>query len=185
MLGIESYNPKFYTETGDIFTELNEAFGKLIGKVISEVWVAYDINENEWFKDCPVVLKIDDMQVEICAYKMDELAITLNSINMSEKLNWYDMEDFELEWRMNVFPDLLTILNKKICDIEIIEYNLIAEIIYNKDIEQSKKASAWLLNGIGFKLEDGYCAVFNGLDENNISIKPDFSDNIRTFKLQR
>ncbi len=187
MLGIESYNPKFYTETGDIVAELNEAFQTLIGKVISEVWVVYDINENKWFKDCPVILIIDGMQVEISAYKIDELAITFNSISMSEKLNWYDMDDFKLEWRKNAFSDILAVLNKKICNIEIMEYNLVTEITYSKDNpkEQDKKISAWLLNGIGFELDDGYFAVFNGLDENNISIKQDLSENIRTFKVLR
>lgn len=185
MLGMDSYNPHFYSESSDIMTELGQELKKLIGKEILDIWVVYDINNNEWFKDCPIVLNVDGIKVELCAIKIDEFAITFNTIEMSEKLNWYDIDNFNLEWRKEPINDLLLVKNKKICNIELIEYNLETEITYSKENpnQVGEKHSAWILNGIGFELTDGYFSVFNSLDENEISIKPDLSNNIRTIKL--
>lgn len=185
MLGIESYNPHFYSNTSDIIVELGQELKKLIGKKILEVWTVYDINDNEWFADCPVVLNIEGIQLELCTTKLDELSITFNTIDMSEELNWYDIDDFKLEWRKECTPDLLLIKNKKVKNIELIEYNFRTEAIFSKDNPKSvgEQSTCWILNGLGFELEDGYFSVYNGLDENAISIEPDLSENIRTFKI--
>ncbi len=185
MLGMDSYNPHFYSESSNIIIELGQELKKLIGKEIFDIWVVYDSNNNEWFKDCPIVLNVEGIKVELCAFKFNEFAITFNTIDMSEKLNWYDIDDFDLEWRKEPIDDLLLVKDKKICNIELIEYNFQTEITYSKDYpnEVGKKHSAWILNGIGFELTDGYFSVFNGLDEIGICIKPDLSNNIRTFKL--
>lgn len=185
MLGMDSYNPYFYSVSSDIINELGQELNKLIGKDIIDIWVVYDKKNNEWFKDCPIVLNVEGIKAELCAFKMEEFAITFNTIDMSEKLNWYDIDNFDLEWRKEPINDLLFVKNKKICNIELIEYNLQTEITYSKDNpnQVGKKHSTWILNGIGFELTDGYFSVFNGLDVNDISIKPDLSNDIRTFKL--
>lgn len=185
MFGIENYNPHFYSDSTDIITQLGQELKKLIGKEILDIWVVYDTNNNEWFKDCPIVLNVEGIKLELCASKINEFAITFNTIDMSKKLSWYDMCNFDLDWRKEPINELLLVKNKKICNIELIEYNLQTEIAYSKDNpnQVGKKHSAWILNGIGFELSGGYFSVFNGLDENEISIEPDLSNSVRTFKL--
>jgi hypothetical protein len=185
MLGIENYNPSFSSNTTDIIIELGQELKNLIGKKILDIWLVWETNEDEWFKDCPVVLNIEGMQLELCTTKIDELSITFNMIDMSKELNWYHIDDFQLEWRKEPLSDLLTVINKKIINVELIEYNFQTEITFSKDSLNSvgQRSSTWVLNGIGFELEDGYFSVFNGLDENEISMRREISDNIRTFKI--
>ena len=185
MFGIENYNPHFNSSTKEIVTKVGEELKKLIGKKITETWVVWETKNNKWFKDCPVVINIEGIQVEICTSKVEELSITFNTIDMSNELNWYDIDDFKLEWREGAFSELLLGKDKKINSVEIIEYKFQSEVVFSKDKPKSQgdKNSAWVLNGIGFELDNGYFSVYNGLDENEISIEPDLSDHIRTFKI--
>lgn len=131
------------------------------------------------------MLNIEGVQLELCTTKLKELAITFYMIDMSQGLNWYDIDDFKLEWRKEPFPELLLVKDKSINNIELIEYSLQTEITFCKDDPKTvgTKSPTWILNGIGFELENGYFSVYNGLDENGISIKPDLNSNIRTFKI--
>jgi hypothetical protein len=185
MLGIENYNPHFYTSTKELLDNFSGALRELIGKRILEVWVVWDSKNDEWFKDCPVVLNIEGIQMEICTSKIDEIAITFNTINLSEGINWFDIDDFALEWREGAFSDLLSVKNKQIKNIEVIESKLQSEIVFSIDIPNSQgdKSSSWVLNGIGFELDNGYFSVYNNIDENEISTKLDVSDYIRKFKV--
>lgn len=185
MLGIENYNPKFFSSTTDIITELSQKLRNLVGKKLLDVWIVIDTNDNTCFKDCPVVLNIEGTQLELCNYKTDELAITFNTIDLSKKINWYDIDDFKLEWRKEPLSELSAVINRKIRKIELIEYNFKPEIIackHNPMLIQ-KKGSIWILNGVGFELEDGYFSVFNSGDENSISIRPNYNYNFRTIKI--
>ncbi len=185
MFGIESYYPHFYTDTKEIIKELGLKLSNIKDKRIIDVLVVWDTKNENWFKDCPVVLNIEGIQLELCANKIDELSITFNTIDMSQKIDWYGIDEFKLEWRKEPFSDLLLAKGKKIKNIELIEYNYQTVIVYSKDNLKSvgDQNSSWILNGIGFELEDGYFSVCNGLDENEISIKPETSDSIRTIKL--
>lgn len=185
MRGIDGYNPNFYSNKTVIIDKLGLELRKLIGKRILDIWVVYDAKKDEWFKDCPVVLNVEGIQLELCTNKIDELAITFNMIDMSKELNWYDVDDFILEWRKEPLSDLLLVKNKIIRSIELIEYNLQTKITYSKDNPKSvgEQHSTWILNGIGFELTDGYFSIYNGLDENEISIKPDLNSNIRKFEI--
>ncbi len=185
MLGIENYNPKFFSSATDITAELGRKLKNLVGKKLLEVWIVWDTNDNEWFRECPVVLNIEGTQLELCNAKTDELSITFDIIDMSQNINWYDIEDFKLEWRKEPLSELSLVIDKKIINIELIEYNFQTEIIFSKDNPQliGKQNSVWILNGIGFELEGGYFCVFNSGDENSISMQPNYNYNFRTVKV--
>ena len=112
MLGIENYNPKFFSSTKDITAELGPKLKNLVGKKLLEVWIVWDTNDNEWFRDCPVVLNIEGTQLELCNAKTDELAVTFDAIDMSQNINWYDIDDFKLEWRKEPFSELSLVIYK-------------------------------------------------------------------------
>ncbi|UYZ21172.1 hypothetical protein [Mesobacillus jeotgali] len=148
MLGIKDYNPKFYTELSQILNDHKTRLQGLKGKRIEEIWVAWEQEEDEWFKDLPVVIKFEDCQIELCAYKTDNYAITFDQINLSDEIDYYGT-DLVLRWEKNKLKDLNNFINERIVKVEIIEW-----------ISQ--------LTGMGFHLEEGYFAVRNGFDENEI-----------------
>ncbi|MEH7482629.1 hypothetical protein V7157_16540 [Neobacillus drentensis] len=149
-LGIKNYNPKFYTELSQIINDHKTRLQGLKGKQIEEIWVAWEQNEDDWFNDLPVIIRFEDCQLELCAYKTDEYAVTFDQIDLSEEIDYYG-SDFVLRWGKNKLKELNKYMYKRIVKVEIIEW--IAQ-----------------LTGIGFHLEEGYFAVCNGLDENEICI---------------
>lgn len=75
MLGINHYEPTFYTESEDIIKEIGPRLKELIGKRVLEVWIVWENIANEWFKDCPVILNLDKSSVWLLngiAFKFDE-----------------------------------------------------------------------------------------------------------------
>lgn len=152
MLGIKNYNPKMYTNPSAIIEDHGTKLEALIGKYIQEIWVVWEQAENEWFNDCPVIIGFEDCQLELCAYKTDEFAVTFNQILVSENPSWYE-SDLKLQWEKNKLAEWDFIAGKKVMEIEIIE-------------RSETNDAGFYLAGIGFHLSDGYFAVCNGLDEN-------------------
>ncbi|WP_437833821.1 hypothetical protein ACQRXC_22955 (plasmid) [Niallia taxi] len=148
MLGIKSYNPKIYTEQSQILKDQKIRLQGLKGKKIKDIWFAWEKNSDEWFNDLPVIIRFEDCQLELCAYKSGEYAITFNQIDLTEENDYYGT-DFLLSWEQNKLMQLAESINKRIDKVEMIEC-----------FEQ--------LNGVGLHLGEGYLAVCNGLDENVI-----------------
>ncbi|MDL4839473.1 hypothetical protein [Aquibacillus rhizosphaerae] len=155
MLGIKNFNPKIYTNSSDIIEDHRTKFEYLIGKNVQEIWVAWGHDENTWFNDCPVIIRFEDCQLELCAYKTDEYAVTFNEILISQELNWYGT-DLKLSWKKNMLEDLHFAIGKRVNRIEIIERY------------DTKATDYCYLVGIGLHLNDGYFSICNGLDENVI-----------------
>ncbi|MEH7074268.1 hypothetical protein [Neobacillus drentensis] len=150
MFGIKNYHPEFYSDLSHLIDEHKTRLQGLKGKIIEEVWVAWEQNQDEWFNDLPVILRFDDCQLELCAFKTDQYAITFDQIDLSEVIDYYGT-DFLLSWEKNKLKELNQCIKKRIVKVELIEW-----------IGQ--------LMGMGFQLEEGYFSVCNGLDENEIGI---------------
>lgn len=156
MLGIKHYNPKMYTNPSNIIEDHGMKLEALIGKNVQEVWVVWKQTEHEWFNDCPVIIGFEDGQLELCAYKTDEFAVTFDQILVSQGLSWYG-SDLKLHWEKNKLEEWNFIVGKKVMGIEIIE-------------RSETNTANYYVAGIGFHLNEGYFAICNGLDE-NIMIK--------------
>lgn len=155
MLGIKDYNPKIYTNPSDILKDHKVQLERLKGKHIQEIWVAWEQGSDEWFRDCPVIIRFEECQIELCAFKWDEYFITFDKISVLQNIDWYGT-DLQIKWEKNKISELNFAINKRINDIEIIERC------------EGKSTEFCFLDGIGFQLNDGYFAVCNGLDENLI-----------------
>lgn len=154
MLGIKNYNPIMYTNVSNLIENYRIQLEGLIGKTIQKIWVAWEQDQDEWFNDCPVIICFDECQLELCAYKMDEFAVTFDKILVSQKLCWYGT-DLKLNWEENKMEDLHDVRGKKVMEIEMIE-------------RRETNATEFYLAGMGFHLNNGYFAICNGLDENVI-----------------
>lgn len=43
-------------------------------------WLVWDVQDNEWFSDCPVLLSFTGEQVEVNHQKFDDPSITWNTV---------------------------------------------------------------------------------------------------------
>ena len=172
MLGISSYKPKFQTTAESFINEHQSELLKLIGKKITRFWIMWETNDDIWMNDAPIILEIENKRYEFTAYQLDEFSLTINSFELSEKLDWYGMgNEMPLEWRENGKQELIRNLNKPILDIRILTYNFISEFVESGE----KHETGNTLTGIEFvfkkdnKLDtENYFSVYNALDQNGI-----------------
>ncbi len=172
MLGISTYNPKFHTTAESFKSEFDKILSELIGERIERFWVMWDTKDNEWLTDGPIILEINGKRFEFTAYQMDEFSLTINSFELTDKLDWYGMgNEMPLIWKENGKPELTKNLNKPIIGINILTYNFVSEFV-----ESGKKHETGdMLTGIEFVLEkesesdyENYFSIFNNLDQNGI-----------------
>jgi hypothetical protein len=166
MFGIKNYNPKMYTNPSNIIEDHRTALEGLIGKNVQEIWVAWEQDKDEWFNDCPVIIRFENCQLELCAYKTDEYAVSFDKILVSQDLCWYGT-DLKLNWEKNKLEDLNFAIAKPVNGIEIIERC------------ETNATDYCYLAGIGFHLNYGYFAICNGLDENLIIKKREEGPNYK------
>jgi hypothetical protein len=151
ILGIMNYNPKMYEEPFEIIDDHKSKLETLKGQTIEELWVPWDEVKDEWFNDLPVIIKFKTCQLELCAYKTNQYAVTFDQIDLSQDIDNYGSK---LSWKKNKLVDLNEFLNNKINTVEIIQW-----------MEQ--------LIGVGFDTNKGYFAVCNGLDQNELVTRKD------------
>ncbi|MET9578859.1 hypothetical protein ABZY30_25385 [Streptomyces massasporeus] len=70
----------------------------LIGRPLTRVRLVRDVQDDEWFSDCPVLFDFTGEQVEINHQKFDDLSITWNTVDPRQPVRW---ADFDLQWREN------------------------------------------------------------------------------------
>ncbi|VXA91537.1 conserved hypothetical protein [Flavobacterium sp. 9AF] len=186
MLGIAKYEPNFFDDVNLFLITQKDKFEKLIGKSISRFWVMWDVKENEWYPDGPVILEIDGNNYEFCAYQLDDFSFTLNTIDLTEKLDWYGMGDeLPLSWMENGKQDLKVSLNQPISAVNILTYNF-----KSKNIETGEShETGFMMHGIEFEIENEsrtttYFSVFNALDQNGLSSeRVEQDDQIKRIKI--
>ena len=172
MLGISTYKPKFHTTAESFKSECKLTLSELIGKRIERFWIMWDTKENEWLTDGPIVLDIEEKRFEFTAYQLDEFSLTINSFELTDKLDWYGMgNEMPLIWKENGNSDLTKNLNKVIIGINILTYNFLSESVETGE----KYETGDMLTGIEFVLEkesesdnENFFTIFNNLDQNGI-----------------
>ena len=118
MLGILNYEPNFFDDT-EIFVKV--LYDKLIGTIgltLEDYWLMWDINENEWYNDGPVILKIGGAQFEFTTYNLDNFSLTFDKIDLTSKLDWYGIGDeLPLIWKNRSNESVNNLLGRTILDI--------------------------------------------------------------------
>ena len=172
MLGIKKYQPNFSTTAAQFLDQHKDELKALIGKQIDHYFLQWETNENTWNADGPIILKIGTSQYEFTAFQLDEYSLTINKINLSEKLDWYGAGDeMPLIWNKNPIREINELLNKKIEEIHLLEYSMTSDIDENeekKDFFKQLTHSDFFMVGIEFKLSgvENCLQLSNGLDCN-------------------
>jgi len=164
MLGIPGYKPLFLDDPAEFIRLHKDFLSSLIGQSISRYWLMWDLKNDDWNTDGPVILEIGGTQVELCVFQTDQLSLTRDSIDLVAPLDWYGAaEEFPLRWQNSPFPELYSALH---CPIHHIH------LLTHKPLPFSSSPSP--IYGLEFTLEDAngslsYFSLHNGLDENALS----------------
>lgn len=155
--GIQDYQPQWLRGRDNITGAHARRLASLIGLTLQHLWLVWDLDDDEWFTDAPVLLDFGATQVEIDHQKFDDLSITWNTINPKRAI-----EDscFHLAWRPDPLPNLVDLPGRTLRHVELLEW-----IGGDHDMADGSLA-------IGFDLAPAWLTVFNAMDENGLEHQP-------------
>jgi hypothetical protein len=153
--GMPGYRPEWLSSRSQIATVHGTRLARLAGRRLTRALVVWDLDEDEWFPDCPVLLDFEGEQVEINHWKFDEVSITWNTIDPERSPVW---ADFPLTWRDDVPEELAVLTGRSLSTVELLEWR-------GRDIAQGTVS-------LGFGFPDGQVTIYNALDENGMEFTP-------------
>ncbi|GAB2851227.1 hypothetical protein GCM10022221_58300 [Actinocorallia aurea] len=131
----------------------------LAGRRLDAAWVVWDLDDDTWFADCPVVFSFGGTQVEVNHQKFDELSITWDTIDVTAPIVEVDPEvGFRLEWRRSADPRMVALYGSPLTEAVLLAWG-------GRDMAQGMTA-------VGFAFPSGNVAVTNALDENAVEFGP-------------
>lgn len=136
----------------------------LVGGQVSDAWVVWNLENDDWFADLPVVLQMKHgAQLEVCWEKFDELSITWGTIDVSVRPRaWVE---WPLEWRPRALPVLASVEGATVQDLAVSSF-----LFKTQNMDHPHNVSAvWLTTGLWIGTESGGLHIFNALDENGVS----------------
>ncbi|KOX21307.1 hypothetical protein ADL06_25825 [Streptomyces sp. NRRL F-6491] len=123
----------------------------LVGRTLTRAWLLWDVADDTWFADGPVLLDFGGEQAEIQHRKFDDLAVSWNSLAPRGSAHW---PGFDLRRRHDAVPAPASLQGRVLRDVELLEWR-------GDDAARGMVA-------IGFVFPHGRVTVFNALDENGL-----------------
>jgi len=105
----------------------------------------WEIADDYWFTDGPLILQFDDISLEVAAFKL-HVCVSWNSIDVDREIEWLPGSTFRLAWREGALAALDALRGRPVEDIRLVEHR-------------------GGFNGLGFRAGDAYAEVFNAFDE--------------------
>ncbi|MGI5171030.1 hypothetical protein ACQEU3_42435 [Spirillospora sp. CA-253888] len=155
--GIEGYRPRWQNGRSAVVASHGRRLRSLIGRPLTRAWLVWDVHDNEWFSDCPVLLDFTGEQVEINHQKFDDLSITWNTADPRRPVLWPG-SDFDLQWRHDAHPELHALQDQVLQDVELLEW-------VGNDMAGGMIA-------VSFRFLRNQLTIANALDENGLTFGP-------------
>ena len=148
----------------------------VLGNVIVDAWLVWDLEHDEWFADLPVVLRFDDgRQLEVCWQKFDDLSVTWNTIDTDTHPHaWVE---WPLEWRAGAHQALESNIGSALRGVFLTEHLFTTQRVDHPE----PPSSVWLASGLWFETTGPGLHVFNALDENGLSVDAPTQDKGHRF----
>ncbi|MDA3645052.1 hypothetical protein LZ318_27630 [Saccharopolyspora indica] len=153
--GIEGYRPHWLNGRSAVVAAHGRHLRALIGRPLTDAWLVWDVQDNEWFSDCPVLLDFTGEQVEINHQKFDDLSITWNTIDPHQPVRW---PDFDLQWRHDMHVELHALYGQVLQDVELLEWT-------GRDMARGTVA-------VSFHFPHSQLTIANALDTNELTFGP-------------
>lgn len=164
---IQGYQPQWLNGLSAISAAHAARLQALVGHQLRRAWVVWDVDDDEWFADAPVLLDFGHEQVEINHKKFDDLSITWNTVDPVGRQSWIwgdpsdpDVLDFPLAWRHDANAELAALQGQRLQSVDLLVYA-------GRDVANGMVA-------VSFAFPDGRVTIANGLDENSLEFgEPD------------
>ena len=166
--------PEFVATVDEFRARHADALRPCIGQTIDAIWEAWDLSDDTWFADEAVILEIGGRQLEIVWWKIGEVSLSWNAIDLTQPPNWVaDWGDIPLQWRRNAMPEFQAIIGQPVREIRLIEYLSRFSVIEDPDPAMiGRQGELWILFGLEFELASMTCSVFDNGDENGFRFEP-------------
>jgi len=165
---------RFTNTPARLLAEHRSRLLSLVGSSLEATWVAWDTEDDTWFDDEAVILQIGGQRLEIVCFKMNEIALTWNEIDLDSPPASVSDWSFELSWRRNGHPVLREAVGAVVEAVSVIEHLFTWEFPPSGRRQPEPvgaKSSCWLLHGLEFRHSQGVLQVFNALDRNGVADK--------------
>ncbi|WPO76678.1 hypothetical protein [Streptomyces sp. KN37] len=106
--GIAGYRPAWLGDRSGVVQEHGHRLRGLAGRTLTRVWVVWDLRDDEWFCDCPVLFGFDGQQVEINHQKLGGLSLTWDMIDPTHPVRW---PGFDLQHQLAFETGRVTVFN--------------------------------------------------------------------------
>ncbi|MFI0240285.1 hypothetical protein [Streptomyces sp. NPDC016845] len=153
--GIEGYRPRWSSGRSSVVAGHGHRLRALVGRPLTCVWLVWDLEDDEWFRDCPVLLDFSGERVEINHRKFDDLSITWNTVDPARPVLWPGLE---LRWRFDADAELLGLRGQVLRDVELLEWS-------GRDAAEGTLA-------VSFLFRRDRLTIANALDENELTLGP-------------
>jgi hypothetical protein len=158
--GIDGYQPRWIDGLPAITSAHGERLRTLTGRTLTRTWLVWDLTDDSWWADCPVLLDFDGEQVEINHQKFDDLSITWNTVDPAQPVAWPASDNLQLAWRDDTPPELTALHGQTLEAVELLEWT------------GASNDMASGMVAVGFILANGHLAIYNALDENGLQFQP-------------
>ncbi|MFJ6515029.1 hypothetical protein ACIQMO_13280 [Streptomyces sp. NPDC091406] len=149
---LSTYAPEWLSGRPAITAAHGDRLRSLVGTTLARAWLLWDLADDTWFADGPVLLDFGGEQVEIHHQKFDDLSVGWNSLSPHGPARW---PGFDLRWRHDAVAALASLQGQVLQEVELLEWQ-------HDDAAQGMVALA-------FVFPHGRVTVFNALDENGLS----------------
>lgn len=160
VFGIQDYQPRWLHGLDSISAIHGRRLNSLVGLTLRHVWLVWDLVDDSWFADAPVLLDFGREQVELAHYKFDGLSLTWSTIDPSQAIANLEDSSFHLVWRAEPLHELASLPGGVLNHIELLEWSVDGHDMANGSV------------AVGFDLAPAWLTVFNALDENGLGHEP-------------
>jgi len=183
-LGISNYAPHFLTQADQFVNLHRELLVSLKGQRLREIYILWNLFDDEWCSLSPIVLITNKTQIELCANKINEYSLTQNTIEIDIEVEPSDMGDGEI-WRYQWVRYNNFTCDTFITGVEVIELRYDTTVIHDQNEPRNVgyEFSNWLLHGLGIQTEKDYFSFYNAFDTNGIVKQREQKDFIRYTSL--
>jgi hypothetical protein len=149
--GIPGYQPQWLGGRRDVVAAHGGRLAALAGQVLRHVWVVWDLEDDAWFADAPVVLEFDGVRLAVDHQKSDEIALGWDVPDPAVAI---DGGGLRLAWRAEPFPELAALTGRTLRRAVLLEW-------HNRGRVMTLAA--------GFDLAPDWLTVQNAGDENGFA----------------
>jgi hypothetical protein len=116
---IPGYRPEWLVGRAEIQAAHGERLASLTGRRLSRVWLLWDLRNDAYFGDGPVVMDFEGARVEVCHQRFDWLSITWGGVDPDEPL---EPSRFSLALRGDHLGEMDRFVGRVVAGVELLEW---------------------------------------------------------------